>query len=49
MSRSASAGVELAADTLAGERCGRCCPTNAVPWVPELFFAECGRCCADGT
>ncbi len=38
----ASAGVELAADTLRGRALRALLPANAVPWVPELFFVECG-------
>lgn len=38
----ASAGVELAADTLRGRALRALLPTDAVPWVPELFFVECG-------
>ena len=38
----ASAGVELAADTLRGRALRRLLPSDAVPWVPDHFFAECG-------
>jgi predicted nucleic acid-binding protein len=38
----ASAGVELAADTLRGRALRTLLHTDAVPWVPELFFVECG-------
>jgi predicted nucleic acid-binding protein len=38
----ASAGVELAADTLHGRALRALLPADAVPWVPELFFVECG-------
>lgn len=38
----ASAGVELAADTLRGRELRALLPADAVPWVPELFFVECG-------
>jgi len=38
----ASAGVELAADTLRGRALRTLLPADAVPWVPELFFVECG-------
>lgn len=38
----ASAGVELAADTLRGRALRALFPADAVPWVPELFFVECG-------
>ena len=38
----ASAGAELAADTLRGRALRALLPADAVPWVPELFFAECG-------
>lgn len=37
-----SAGVELAADTLRGRALRALLPADAVPWVPELFFVECG-------
>ena len=38
----ASAGVELAADTLRGRALRALLPADAVPWVPELFFVEGG-------
>jgi len=38
----ASAGVELAADTVRGRALRSLLPADAVPWVPELFYAECG-------
>lgn len=38
----ASAGVELAADTVRGRALRRLLPADAVPWVPELFYVECG-------
>jgi len=38
----ASAGVELAADTLRGRALRTLLHTDAVPWVPELFFVGCG-------
>jgi predicted nucleic acid-binding protein len=38
----ASASVELAADTLRGRALRALLPADAVPWVPELFFVECG-------
>ena len=38
----ASAGVELVADTVRGRRLRSLLPANAVPWVPELFYVECG-------
>lgn len=38
----ASAGVELAADTLRGRALRALLPADAVPWVPELFYVECG-------
>jgi len=38
----ASAGVELAADTSRGRSLRAVLPTDAVPWVPEVFFVECG-------
>ena len=37
----ASAGAELAADTFGGRALRALLPADAVPWVPELFFAEC--------
>jgi hypothetical protein len=45
----ASAGVELAADTVRGRALRSLLPGDAVPWVPELFYVECGACCAAGT
>jgi hypothetical protein len=36
----ASAGVELAADTLPGRALRTLMPTDAVPWLPELFFVD---------
>ncbi|MGB9227141.1 type II toxin-antitoxin system VapC family toxin [Mycobacterium sp.] len=38
----ASAGVELAADTLRGRALRALLPADALPWVPDLFFVECG-------
>lgn len=38
----ASAGVELAADTVRGRALRSLLQTDAVPWVPELFDVECG-------
>jgi predicted nucleic acid-binding protein len=38
----ASAGVELAADTLRGRALRGLLPADALPWVPDLFFVECG-------
>jgi predicted nucleic acid-binding protein len=38
----ASAGVELAADTVRGRALRRLLPADAVPWIPELFYVECG-------
>ncbi len=38
----ASAGVELAADTIRGRDLRSLLPTDAVPRVPNLFYAECG-------
>jgi predicted nucleic acid-binding protein len=38
----ASAGVELAADTVRGRALRKLLPSDAVPWVPEIFYAECG-------
>ncbi len=38
----ASAGVELAADTVRGRALRGLLPVDAVPWVPELFYVECG-------
>ncbi len=38
----ASAGVELVADTLRGRALRTLLPPDPVPWVPEVFFVECG-------
>ena len=38
----ASAGVELVADTLRGRELRSLLPVEAVPWVPEHFYVECG-------
>lgn len=38
----ASAGVELVADTVRGRSLRALLPPDAVPWVPELFYVECG-------
>lgn len=38
----ASAGVDLAADTVRGRALRKLLPNDAVPWVPEIFYAECG-------
>ncbi len=38
----ASAGVELAADTLRGRELRALLPHDAVPWFPEVFYVECG-------
>jgi predicted nucleic acid-binding protein len=38
----ASAGVELAADTVRGRALRRLLPSDSIPWVPELFYVECG-------
>jgi predicted nucleic acid-binding protein len=38
----ASAGVELAADTLRGRELRKLLPADTVPWVPEIFYVECG-------
>jgi predicted nucleic acid-binding protein len=38
----ASAGVELAADTASGKALQKLLPANAVPWVPDVFYVECG-------
>lgn len=38
----ASAGVELAADTVRGRAFRGLLPADAVPWVPDHCFAECG-------
>ena len=38
----ASAGVELAADTVRGRALRTLLPADAVPWVPEVFYVECG-------
>lgn len=38
----ASAGVELVADTIRGRALRTLLPPDAVPWVPEFFYVECG-------
>jgi predicted nucleic acid-binding protein len=38
----ASAGVELVVDSERGRGLRRLLPDDAVPWVPDHFFAECG-------
>lgn len=38
----ASAGVELVADTVRGRALRALLPSDAVPWVPEVFYVECG-------
>ncbi|MDQ3757246.1 MAG: type II toxin-antitoxin system VapC family toxin [Actinomycetota bacterium] len=38
----ASAGVELVADTVRGRALRELLPGDTVPWVPEIFYAECG-------
>jgi predicted nucleic acid-binding protein len=38
----ASAGVELAADTVRGRALRRLLPADAIAWAPELFYVECG-------
>ncbi len=38
----ASAGVELVADTIRGRALRGLLPADAIPWVPEIFFVECG-------
>jgi predicted nucleic acid-binding protein len=38
----ASAGVELAADTERGRELRSLLPQDPLPWVPDLFFGECG-------
>jgi predicted nucleic acid-binding protein len=38
----ASAGVELLVDTTRGRALRALFPTSAVPWVPDLFYAEVG-------
>jgi len=38
----ASAGVELFADTVRGRALRGLLPSHPVPWVPELFYVECG-------
>jgi predicted nucleic acid-binding protein len=38
----ASAGVELAADTIRGRALRGLLPADSVPWVPDHFFVECG-------
>jgi predicted nucleic acid-binding protein len=38
----ASAGVELVADTIRGRAMRGLLPADAIPWVPEIFYVECG-------
>lgn len=38
----ASAGVELVADTSRGRALRSLLPADAIPWVPEIFYVECG-------
>jgi predicted nucleic acid-binding protein len=38
----ASAGVELVVDSDCARALRRLLPDDAVPWVPDHFFAECG-------
>lgn len=38
----ASAGVELVADTVRGRALRGLLPADAVPWVPDIFYVECG-------
>lgn len=38
----ASAGVELVADTIRGRALRTLLPADAVPWVPDVFYVECG-------
>lgn len=38
----ASAGVELVADTVRGRALRALLPAGSVPWVPEIFYVECG-------
>lgn len=38
----ASAGVELVTDTIRGRALRALLPADAVPWVPEIFYVECG-------
>jgi len=38
----ASAGVELVSDTIRGRALRKLLPPDAVPWVPEFFYVECG-------
>jgi predicted nucleic acid-binding protein len=38
----ASAGVELVADAVRGRALRGLLPADAVPWVPEVFYVECG-------
>lgn len=38
----ASAGVELAADTVRGRALRALLAADAVPWAPESFYVECG-------
>jgi hypothetical protein len=45
----ASAGVELAADTVRGRALHTLLPADTVPWVPEHFYVECGAVFAAGT
>jgi hypothetical protein len=37
----ASAGVEIAANTMRGRALDALLPADAVLWVPELFYVEC--------
>lgn len=38
----ASAGVELVADTIRGRALRGLLPADVIPWVPEIFYVECG-------
>ena len=37
-----SAGVGLVADAMRGRALRSLLPPDVLPWVPELFFVECG-------
>lgn len=38
----ASAGAELVADTIRGRAPRGLLPSDAIPWVPDIFYVECG-------
>lgn len=38
----ASAGVELVADTTRGRALRGLLPADTIPWVPDIFYVECG-------